>query len=93
MTEGKNKTRGRGGAETRTGLDLGYSDRRIDNLAQEGAGKCAHSCFSCTVHAAARVRFPTRNRAQIDDMARVAGFEVCLFEFESVSLSHFIYIL
>ena len=65
----------------RTGLNLGHSNGRIHNLAQEGAGERAHGSLGSAVHAAARVRFPSRDRPDVDDMARVAGLEVFREEF------------
>lgn len=61
----------------RTGLDLGHSDGGIYHLTQEGASERAYGGFGRTVHATAHVRLPSRDRSEIDDMARVAGFEVC----------------
>ncbi len=63
--------------DMRTGLNFCYSDGCIHYLAHEGTGECAHSSLGRAVHATARVRFPSRNRPNVDDMARVAGFEVC----------------
>ena len=60
----------------RTGLNLGHSNGRIHNLAQEAAGERAHGSLGSAVHATARVRFPSRDRSDVDDMARVAGLEV-----------------
>src|SRR5260221_9192592 len=61
----------------RTGLDLGHSDGRVHHLAQETAGECAHGGLSSAVYATARVRFPSRDRPDVDDVAHVAGLEVC----------------
>jgi hypothetical protein len=60
----------------RTRLNLGHADGRIHYLAQEGAGERAHGSLGCAVHAAARVRFPSCSRPDVDDVARVAGLEV-----------------
>ncbi len=65
----------------RTGLNLGHSNGRIHDLAQEAAGERAHGSLGSAVHAAARVRFPSRDRSDVDDMARVAGLEVFREEF------------
>ena len=62
--------------DLRTRLDLGHSDGRIYKLAQEGAREGAHSSLGRAVHASARVRFSSCDRANVDDVTRVAGFEV-----------------
>jgi len=61
----------------RTGLNLGHSDGRVHHLAQETAGECAHGGLGSAVHATARVRFPSGDRPEVDDVAHVAGLEVC----------------
>jgi len=61
----------------RTGLDLCHSDGCVHYLAQEGGSECVHGSLGRAVHATARVRIPSCNRPNVDDMARVAGFEVC----------------
>ena len=61
----------------RTRLDLCHSDGCIHYLVQEGARECSHGGFGRAVHAAARVRIPSRNRPNVDDMACIASFEVC----------------
>jgi hypothetical protein len=61
----------------RTRLNLCHPDGCIHYLTQEGAGECAHGGFGRAVHATAHVRFPSRNRPDVDDMACVASFEVC----------------
>jgi hypothetical protein len=60
----------------RTRLNLGHADGRIHYLAQEGAGERANGSLGGAVHAAARVRVSSRNRPNVDDVARVAGLEV-----------------
>jgi hypothetical protein len=64
-------------SDMRTRLNLCHSDGCIHYLAQEGARECAHGSLGRAVHAAIRVRFPARNRPNVDNMARVASFEVC----------------
>ena len=65
-----------GEATMHTRLDLGHSDGRVHHLAQEGAGECVHGSLGSAVHAAARVRFPSRDRPDVDDVACVAGLEI-----------------
>jgi|SRR6266850_912181 len=73
--EGKGQKSGEQ-SNVRTGLNLGHADGRIHNLAQEGTGERAHGSFGRAVHATARIRFPSRDRPDVDDVARVAGLEV-----------------
>ena len=63
-------------SDVRTGLNLGHADGRIHHLAQEGACERANRSLGCAVHATARVRFPSRDRPDVDDVARVADLEV-----------------
>jgi hypothetical protein len=63
-------------SNVRTGLNLGHADGRIHNLTQEGTGERAHRSFGRAVHATAHIRFPSCDRPDIDDVARVAGLEV-----------------
>ena len=65
-----------GGATMRTGLDFGHSDGRVHDLAQEGAGECAHGSLGGAIHATTRVRFPSRDRPEVDDVTCIAGLEV-----------------
>ena len=83
IVKGKGSDTKSGRAAMHTGLDLGHSDGRVHHLAQERAGECAHGSLGSAVHATARVRFPSRDRSDVDDVACVAGLEV----FRDVSFS------